>query len=264
MMIPRILYHELVGTGFREVLDPVLKHLISLLSSMTSRLFLKYRRADLIDDRVWTLLDIASGLHRAQNLHANTSAAPLLSALLLNTDDMEDLERVFQSEYTAPGNARRHVFDHLHDVTRNRCFFTTENGYIGMGPYELRSGGEVWILGGRSHPFILVPINDCPSQYYLVGEAYVDGTMQGEAVSKMRQRLNSLNLDAGLVETFNQDNIWETVNMTEMRKLFNELGKINSRSLCAAEHGDLTGDLTCNEAIEVRYRERKSLSAGET
>ncbi|KAI8630360.1 HET-domain-containing protein [Xylariaceae sp. FL1651] len=68
----------------------------------------------------------------------------------------------------------------------NRHFFTTENGYMGIGPAGVKPGDELWALIGGHVPFVLRPAShpsrstDKPS-YRMIGECYVHGIMNGEA-----------------------------------------------------------------------------------
>jgi hypothetical protein len=61
---------------------------------------------------------------------------------------------------------------------REDCF-TTKSGLIGFGPPLLRSGDICCILFGGHVPFIL---RRSGSDYRLVGEAFIEKVMQGEAV----------------------------------------------------------------------------------
>ncbi|OCK73482.1 hypothetical protein K432DRAFT_263440, partial [Lepidopterella palustris CBS 459.81] len=55
--------------------------------------------------------------------------------------------------------------------------FTTDNGYIGVGPRDTLSGDHVAILLGGNMPFV---VRQQSMYYSLIGEAYVDGIMDGE------------------------------------------------------------------------------------
>jgi len=59
-------------------------------------------------------------------------------------------------------------------------FFTTERGWMGRGPAELRAGDVVCVLFGADVPFILRPAPN--ERYFLIGECYLDGIMYGEAL----------------------------------------------------------------------------------
>lgn len=61
----------------------------------------------------------------------------------------------------------------------HRKFFTTKKCAIGLGPQSMRPGDVVCILSGGRVPFILRAEE---SEFRLVGEAYVHGLMEGQAV----------------------------------------------------------------------------------
>ncbi|KAH6675855.1 heterokaryon incompatibility protein-domain-containing protein [Halenospora varia] len=66
------------------------------------------------------------------------------------------------------------------DMLFTKSFFSTAEGYIGLGPYtDFREGYEICILFGCSTPFI---IRKEKNGYALVGECYVAGLMAGEAM----------------------------------------------------------------------------------
>jgi hypothetical protein len=63
--------------------------------------------------------------------------------------------------------------------------FRTSNGFLGMGSRRVRSGDEVWLIGGAPTPFLLRPVSGQDGvgikKFELLGEAYVHGIMYGEA-----------------------------------------------------------------------------------
>ncbi|KAF2454933.1 heterokaryon incompatibility protein-domain-containing protein [Lineolata rhizophorae] len=65
-----------------------------------------------------------------------------------------------------------------------RRFFLTSKGYMGVGPPTLRDGDRVCVLYGGIVPFLL-RLRD--GHWKLVGEAYVHGLMDGEAVDSLGQ-----------------------------------------------------------------------------
>ncbi|MCJ1241658.1 hypothetical protein MMC14_009664 [Varicellaria rhodocarpa] len=69
-------------------------------------------------------------------------------------------------------------------VAPRRKFFTTQNGLIGLGPRSIQSGDSVCILSGGLVPFILRKGN---AGYRLVGESYIHGLMEGQAVQESTQ-----------------------------------------------------------------------------
>lgn len=82
-------------------------------------------------------------------------------------------------DHAAFGDARG--FRYIGDVglrCRGRRPFVTEKGYLGLGPMNMKEGDKIVMFAGLQVPFVLKPYG---SMYQLVGEAYVDGVMNGEA-----------------------------------------------------------------------------------
>jgi hypothetical protein len=70
-----------------------------------------------------------------------------------------------------------------------RSFFITDGGHMGLGPLKLRAGDEVHVLIGGRTPFVLRPqeVVEGPYSlqlYFLVGDCYLHGFMDGEALIK--------------------------------------------------------------------------------
>jgi hypothetical protein len=63
----------------------------------------------------------------------------------------------------------------------NRCFFTTEEEHMGVGPFCIRPNDIVVML--YEGEFLFVLREDGP-RYELVGDAYVHGYMHGELVKE--------------------------------------------------------------------------------
>ena len=72
-------------------------------------------------------------------------------------------------------------------ASKNRIFAKTEKSYYVLGPKVTKPGDVVCVLFGGKLPFCLRPLGD---RYLLVGECYVHGLMNGEAMEMMdRQEL---------------------------------------------------------------------------
>ncbi|KAI8667445.1 HET domain-containing protein [Fusarium sp. Ph1] len=69
----------------------------------------------------------------------------------------------------------------LEDVARARRPFCTTGGYFGIGPCGMKPGDDVYILAGAQVPYVIR--RGTSSALHLVGEAYVDGIMDGEAAN---------------------------------------------------------------------------------
>jgi hypothetical protein len=59
--------------------------------------------------------------------------------------------------------------------------FVTAKGHLGLGPDDIKAGDLIALVIGSQVPFVLREIAD--GKYKLIGEAYVDGIMDGEAVA---------------------------------------------------------------------------------
>jgi len=68
------------------------------------------------------------------------------------------------------------------DVHVHRRMFTTQDGYIGLGPKEIEHGDQVALLEGGKLPFIIRQRSESESElkYELIGECYIHGIMSGE------------------------------------------------------------------------------------
>lgn len=77
------------------------------------------------------------------------------------------------------------LYESLIGMLENQNFFITKSGYVGIGPPQMKSGDQVWIFSGGNVPFVMRKIDDekegC-AQLVLVGDAYVHGVMDGEAM----------------------------------------------------------------------------------
>ena len=69
----------------------------------------------------------------------------------------------------------------IHKACANRALLVTAKRYIGLAPWNARKGDIVTILLGGDTPYLLRPCISEPL-YNLVGETYVHGLMEGEAM----------------------------------------------------------------------------------
>ena len=69
-------------------------------------------------------------------------------------------------------------------VMLERRLFVTKKGYIGAAPLSSQVGDVVYVLAGGHVPFVLrkKPGGQKSAPLRLVGECYVHGLMQGEAL----------------------------------------------------------------------------------
>jgi hypothetical protein len=66
---------------------------------------------------------------------------------------------------------------------KQRRVFSTQNGSYGLGPQCMRIGDVVAVLFGGNTPYVLRPQG---GQYLFMGQAYVDGIMQGQLVREVQ------------------------------------------------------------------------------
>ncbi|KAF1911339.1 hypothetical protein BDU57DRAFT_543229 [Ampelomyces quisqualis] len=78
------------------------------------------------------------------------------------------------------GNPSRLVHEFMR-ITPRRSPFVTVKGHLGLTSHTARKGDVVAVIAGAQLPSILRPRDS--GKHELVGEAYVDGIMDGEAVN---------------------------------------------------------------------------------
>lgn len=66
-------------------------------------------------------------------------------------------------------------------VISRRFFMTRSSGHIGLGPALMEAQDRVCVLFGGPVPYVIRP-TEMPGRYHFVGECYVHGMMEGQAV----------------------------------------------------------------------------------
>lgn len=86
----------------------------------------------------------------------------------------------------APWDFEKHIllsshkdFSHVHTRCHFRRLAETRKEYLALVDFHVREDDEIFLLYGGSVPYVLRPVDD---KYYFVGECYVHGIMDGEAV----------------------------------------------------------------------------------
>lgn len=100
------------------------------------------------------------------------------------------LQSFFKDEI--PADVSEHAMTEAHAAyersVRKRRFMTTANGYMGWAPdniygsltHQTRKGDLIAIIFGCSTPLVIRPLGP---HYQVLGEAYVHGVVDGEAMS---------------------------------------------------------------------------------
>ncbi|KAK2060712.1 HET-domain-containing protein [Colletotrichum caudatum] len=73
------------------------------------------------------------------------------------------------------------------DIMTGKRPYVTRLGYVGMAPGGARPGDVVVVLLGSRIPYVLRPSGDGTVGFCFVGEAYCDGVMDGEMLTKRPQ-----------------------------------------------------------------------------
>jgi hypothetical protein len=101
----------------------------------------------------------------------------------------EDADRGFFDDFCHSANPEDleygfELYDGLRSNIVNQAFFITKSGYMGIGPPMILKGDAVWVLFGSRVPFLLRPLLDSKGEdFALLGDGYLHGTMNGEAVA---------------------------------------------------------------------------------
>lgn len=110
----------------------------------------------------------------------------------------QPIHEYFNNTNIIPENSReqdfKNAFSCYDRMCKNRRLMTTEKGYMGWGPDNVHGSNDdqmrvrdlIVILFGCSTPLVVRPCDDLGSgMYRVVGETYVHGLMEGEAVEKL-------------------------------------------------------------------------------
>lgn len=133
-----------------------------------------------------TMTNACIGMYRNRSYSSTPASEWLAHAVAFVTRAAESVstslihEDVQQLAKTSDGDA----FKWSHEatlVTRYRCFAVTAKGYYVLGPEDMQEGDVVTVLHGGQTPFVLRRRGD-QSGWILVGECYVHGLMNGEAL----------------------------------------------------------------------------------
>ncbi|KAI8721720.1 HET domain-containing protein [Fusarium sp. LHS14.1] len=93
----------------------------------------------------------------------------------------EDVARV---QNYARGSWDPQIAESARDMARSQAFFITESGYFGIGPPDAKIGDEVWVLLCGKVPHVIRRSSEKSLEFEYVGDAYVQGIMDGEVIAK--------------------------------------------------------------------------------
>lgn len=71
-------------------------------------------------------------------------------------------------------------------AAKSRAFFVTSNDQFGLAPMIARGDDQIWLPRGATMPFVFRPLSE--GVFQLLGQAYLYGAMNGEAVKGKTER----------------------------------------------------------------------------
>ena len=129
------------------------------------------------------IANLAEEWTKVQSAPGDAAAASSASTLLL-TQCSDESPSHRQCRHEPDGIHRSACYPnrYIFSLQRlmNRRLFVTSSGHLGLGPAGMMSGDIVAILFGGNVPYILRPLVN--KQWHFVGECYLDGYMDGEAM----------------------------------------------------------------------------------
>ncbi|RSL43367.1 hypothetical protein CEP54_015119 [Fusarium duplospermum] len=123
---------------------------------------------------------------RAKDLdHLTTEFSDIIRTWLrCHPEEFAELSQALNLERPYSGGRGMTWVDASETVCLGRRLFYTTSGHIGLGPGEMGLDDVVCILGGSVMPIVIRPLGDC---FGIVGDCYVDGVMDGQAIAAMAQ-----------------------------------------------------------------------------
>lgn len=122
------------------------------------------------------LFAYARGTHNRFYLNTGNFEAPMRRDVLSCSSIAE--VKLLETQYDS--QARGLELHEYNAKSRERDFFKTKAGFLGLGPACLEEGDEIVIPFGSSRPFILRKNVELGSSHILVGEAVVPSIMSGK------------------------------------------------------------------------------------
>jgi hypothetical protein len=117
--------------------------------------------------------------HRSRSAHLASFSKTARYWLRENPDPLDEMTKTTTAEMFL------HML-HFHVGTSCRLFMT-ERGYIGSGPGRAEKGDIVCILYGAKVPYVLRKRKQPEDGYVYIGEAYIQGLMDGEFMTSDRE-----------------------------------------------------------------------------
>ncbi|KAL7627737.1 hypothetical protein AAE478_001932 [Parahypoxylon ruwenzoriense] len=112
---------------------------------------------------------------------------PVNHGVIPSLDRIQELKSIYDQDDNSPERIRLDdIYDDFEkpfkEAFSHRRFFRTRHKYFGITAESLRTSDSVWILAGADAPYVLRHAGDTDNSWRIVGEAYVHGMMNGEAL----------------------------------------------------------------------------------
>ena len=140
---------------------------------------------------------MASEEHEAGEATEGPGVAQLLNHLLPSWSEQARAgiqrarDRALYQKVLATGGGRAFQFPAM-VFSNKKCFFTTENGYIGTASGLIQAEDRIAVVAGLSVPLILRPVEG--DVFQLITHAYVHGVMYGDAWPGDEKELTDIQL----------------------------------------------------------------------
>ncbi|KAJ3529386.1 hypothetical protein NM208_g9784 [Fusarium decemcellulare] len=145
----------------------------------------KYGAPKTMREAIWrtvTCDKVSDGIDRAPDYYGRVFDG-YMDAVVGNSGGYEvpdHIETTLEAEVSYLNTLTRRI----NKILFRRSAFSTMNGWIGLGPDDMKEGDVVAILSGGDVPFVLRQCQ-CKNHYWLIGECYVEGIMYGEMMQAL-------------------------------------------------------------------------------
>ena len=136
-----------------------------------------------IGEQIKTILEPSPNVDKLANCDPSGMMPTMygdLQSVVQSIREHREFDEIIEVENAAYRKYIDAFYPYMNISLRMRLF-RTDNSLLGMGPRSTSEGDEAWVLQGARVPFVLRP-NPDTGRYQLMGQAYVHGMMQGEAL----------------------------------------------------------------------------------
>ncbi|EQB43487.1 hypothetical protein CGLO_17840 [Colletotrichum gloeosporioides Cg-14] len=164
-----------------------------------------YRGGGTISDAFWCTicLDVGTDGFLDDNGSDANQAGYNDERLLMRhwESELTSFDALPQLEIFRNSTTKEVLIQHLMRASGRRQFFISTEGFIGLGPPDIEVGDKICVFAGGKMPFIVRDVEDetqgggtpeTGTHFCLLGDAYVHGLMYGQAVTRVEQGVEDL------------------------------------------------------------------------